>query len=131
MANFENLPAENEKNYKLKEIFNYNMENYIQYYQSDEWSEEEDIDFDDDGITEHLTAKKVDQTSDNLCQEADFNLELSSEEKKIRDTQQLSLSKCSSSKFDMPHLRLLHSPKSVSPASMKKNSPKMHQLNNE
>jgi hypothetical protein len=60
LAKFENLRAENEKNYKLKEIFNYNMENYIQYYESDEWSEEEDKDFDDDGITEHLTAKKID-----------------------------------------------------------------------
>jgi len=31
------------------------MEEYIQYYDSDEWSEEEDKDFDDDGITEHMT----------------------------------------------------------------------------
>jgi hypothetical protein len=60
LSNFENLRAENENNYKLKEIFNYNMENYIQYYESDEWSEEEDKDFDDDGITENMTVKKTD-----------------------------------------------------------------------
>jgi TFIIF-interacting CTD phosphatase-like protein len=29
LAHYENLRGENEKNYQMKEIFNYNMENYI------------------------------------------------------------------------------------------------------
>lgn len=32
------------------------MEDYIQYYESDEWSEEDDVDFGVDGMTEHMTA---------------------------------------------------------------------------
>lgn len=51
------------------------MEEYIQYYESSEWSEEEYKDFDDDGITEHMTVQQNDQ-------EHFYEDELLSEEKK-------------------------------------------------
>ena len=112
LGNSTNLRLENEKTYKLKEIFKYNMEDYIQYYESDEWSDEEDKDFDDDGVTEHMTAQKLDQISGN---EYGLNDGLSSEERRIKENQ-LSMSDCSSSlKYNAPNIRLISSPKSVSP----------------
>ena len=83
LGNSTNLRLENEKTYKLKEIFKYNMEDYIQYYESDEWSsDEEDKDFDDDGVTEHMTAQKHDQISGN---EYGLNDGLSSEERRMKE----------------------------------------------
>lgn len=36
------------------------MENYIRYYDSDQWTEEQEKDFDDDGHTEMQTFTKKD-----------------------------------------------------------------------
>jgi hypothetical protein len=57
LKDFKNLKEENEKTYNLKKIFDSNIETYIKYYNSDEWSEEWHQDFDDDGITENLNIK--------------------------------------------------------------------------
>jgi hypothetical protein len=60
------LSEENEKIYQLRHIYNQDMEAYIQYYDSDEWSEEQEKDFDDDGVTEMQTFNKKDfQESDD------------------------------------------------------------------
>ncbi len=40
LKDFKNLKEENEKTYNLKKIFDSNIETYIKYYNSDEWSEE-------------------------------------------------------------------------------------------
>ncbi len=40
IKDFKNLMEENEKTYNLKKIFNSNIETFIKYYNSDEWSEE-------------------------------------------------------------------------------------------
>lgn len=85
------------------------MEEYIQYYESSEWSEEEYKDFDDDGITEHMTVQQNDQ-------EHFYEDELLSEEKK----DQLSMSESSNSDDDPPKIGGLSSPKSHSPPSIKK-----------
>lgn len=55
LKGFSNLRAECERTFRLREIYNQDMALFIQYYDSDGWSDETDKDFDDDGRTEHLT----------------------------------------------------------------------------
>lgn len=63
LKGFENLPFENEKIFKLREIYNQDMDVYIRYYDSDQWSEDQIKDFDDDGHTEIQTYKDYDDFS--------------------------------------------------------------------
>jgi hypothetical protein len=60
LKNFEDIREENEKIFKLRDIYNQDMDTYIKYYDSDQWSDEHEKDFDDDGHTEMQTFTKKD-----------------------------------------------------------------------
>mmetsp|Transcript_10061 Transcript_10061/g.15370 ORF Transcript_10061/g.15370 Transcript_10061/m.15370 type:complete len:91 (+) Transcript_10061:5826-6098(+) len=60
-----NMRERNEQQNQLLSIFNSNIEDFIQYYDSDEWSDEESehIDFDDDGITAKTRSRLKEMSS--------------------------------------------------------------------
>jgi hypothetical protein len=63
LKNFEDLRIENEKIFRLRYVYNHDMNAYINYYDSDQWSEEQEVekDFDIDGHTEiHTFTNKQD-----------------------------------------------------------------------
>ena len=52
LKDFDDLSAENENIFKLRWIFDQDMDQFIKHYDSDQWSDEQYKDFDDDGHTE-------------------------------------------------------------------------------
>jgi len=53
IKDFEDLRAENEKMYELRQIFNTKIDSYVEWYYSDNITsiDDEDQDFNDDGLT--------------------------------------------------------------------------------
>jgi hypothetical protein len=105
LKDFTNLREANEKQHRLHEIFRSDIQDYINFYDSDEWSDnyDSDFEFDEDGLTPlrkiadksdiHLTRSGIEESEGSLRNKSASYLREDSEMGDSKEGEYLKVSK--------------------------------------